>query len=77
MSEINKNVTKQPLASAEVLDTLNKRYNLGIQEEDFTMDSQVDTVGEHYVTAKFTSQEFDKEFRFLVKVVIKQKKIVE
>ena len=56
VSEINKNVTKIPLQSSEVLEQLNKRYNMGIHNEDFKMESQVDTIGEHFVTASFYSE---------------------
>ena len=38
VSEINKNVIKTPLTSDEVLETLNKRYNLGISSSDFKME---------------------------------------
>ena len=47
VSEINKNVTQQPLLSTEVLDQLNKRYNMGLKEENFKMEAQVDTIGTH------------------------------
>ena len=39
VSEINKNVTQQPLLSSEVLDQLNKRYNMGLKEENFKMEA--------------------------------------
>ena len=55
MSEINKNVAKTPLQSSEVLAHINKRYNMGIRPEDFKMEAQVDTIGEHFVTASFFS----------------------
>ena len=77
VSEINKNVTKIPLQSYEVLEQLNKRYNMGIKQEDFKMEAQVDTIGEHYVTASFFSEQFEKEFKFFVKVVLRERKIVE
>jgi hypothetical protein len=32
VSEINKNVAKTPVQAEEVLDSLNKRYNLGIKK---------------------------------------------
>ena len=35
VSEINKNVALLPVEAQEVLETLNKRYNLGISKEDF------------------------------------------
>lgn len=31
-SEINKNVAKDPVAGPEILDSLNKRYGLGIKK---------------------------------------------
>ena len=54
-SEINKNVAKVPVTAQEVLDTLNKRYNLGIKKENFKMEQALDTVGEHFVTVSFAS----------------------
>jgi hypothetical protein len=33
VSEINKNVAKTPVAAEEVLDSINKRYNLGIKRQ--------------------------------------------
>ena len=59
VSEINKNVVQKPLLSEEVLKQLNSRYNLGVKPEDFKMEQQVDTVGEHFVTAAFYSEDFD------------------
>ena len=56
VSEINKNVAKIPLESTEVLDQINKRYNMGIKPADFKMEAQVDTIGEHFVTASFFSE---------------------
>ena len=50
---------------------------MGIKEQDFKMESQVDTIGEHFVTASFYSELFNKEFKFFVKVVIREKKKVE
>ena len=38
------------------------------------MEAQVDTMGEHYVTASFQSEQFEKEFKFFVKVLIREKK---
>ena len=73
VSEINKNITKQPLESSEVLSFLNKKYNLGVKESDFKMESQVDTIGEHFVTASFYSDKFEKDFKFFVKVVLREK----
>ena len=55
VSEINKNITRQPLQSNEVLDLLNKRYKMNIKESNFKMEAQVDTIGEHYVTTSFFS----------------------
>ena len=69
-------MVKTPLASSEVLEKLNKRYNLGIKPEDFKMESQVDTVGEHFVTASFYSEQFDKEFKFFVRVQVRERIIV-
>ena len=74
VSEINKNIAKVPLQSSEVLSQLNKRYKMNIKESDFKMEAQVDTMGEHYVTASFQSEQFQKEFKFFVKVLIREKK---
>ncbi len=49
VSEINKNVAKIPVDAQEVLDSLNKRYNMGIKKEDFKMEQGLDSIGEHYV----------------------------
>ena len=49
VSEINKNVAKIPVDAQEVLEYLNKRYNMGIRREDFKMEQGLDTIGEHYV----------------------------
>lgn len=53
---------------------MNKRYNLGIKKTDFKMEQQLDTIGEHFVQSSFFSQQFQKEFSFFVKVVIRQRK---
>eukprot|EP00347_Sterkiella_histriomuscorum_P001665 403371141 len=74
VSEINKNVAKVPVSPDDVLDQLNKRYNLGIKKTDFKMETGLDTVGEHFVQSSFNSEQFQKEFSFLVKVVIRAKK---
>ena len=50
---------------------------MGIKETDFKMESQVDTIGEHFMTAAFFSEQFKKEFKFFVKVVLREKKKVE
>ena len=60
-----------------MLEQLNKRYNMGIKKQDFKMDTGLDTVGEHFIQAGFFSQQFQKEFSFYVKVVIRAKKIKE
>jgi ribosomal protein L9 len=71
VSEINKNVAKTPVQADEVLDSLNKRYNLGIKKQQFKMEQSMDTIGEHFVQATFFSDQFKKEFSFFVKVVIR------
>ena len=76
VSDINKNVTKEPLTSEEVLEALNRRYNLGVKSEDFKMEATVDTIGEHFVTASFYSEQFDKQFKFFVKVQLRERKKV-
>ena len=50
---------------------------MNIKENNFKMEAQVDTIGEHYVTTSFFSEQFQKEFKFIVKVVLKEKKIQE
>lgn len=55
VSEINKNVAKTPVSADEVLDSLNKRYNLGIKRQQFKMEQALDTIGEHFVQATFFS----------------------
>ena len=76
VSEINKNVATKPVEAIEVLDTLNKRYNLGIKREDFKMEQGLDTIGEHFVTVTYQSEQFSKDFTFFVKVQIRPKKVV-
>ena len=44
------------MTSDEILDSLNKRYNLGIEPQDFKMEASIDAMGEHFVTAKFYSE---------------------
>lgn len=53
VSEINKNVAKQPVEAVEVLESLNKRYNFGIKRDDFKMEQGLDTIGEHFVTVTY------------------------
>mmetsp|Transcript_32888 Transcript_32888/g.50286 ORF Transcript_32888/g.50286 Transcript_32888/m.50286 type:complete len:95 (-) Transcript_32888:11-295(-) len=74
VSEINKNVIQKPVLSEEVLRQLNNMYNLGVKESDFKMEASMDTVGEHFVTAAFYSPDFDREFKFLVKLEIREMK---
>jgi len=74
VSEINKNVATKPVESTEVLDSLNKRYNLGIKRDDFKMEQGLDTIGEHFVTVTYKSEQFNKDFTFYVKVQIRPKK---
>ena len=76
-SDINKNVAQVALTSDEVLDQLNKRYNMGIKPQDFKMESQIDTMGEHFVTASFFSEQFQKEFKFFVTIQLREKKKVD
>ena len=74
VSEINKNVASKPVEAHEVLDSLNRRYNLGIKREDFRMEQGLDTIGEHFVTVVYQSEQFNKDFTFYVKVQIRPKK---
>eukprot|EP00353_Schmidingerella_taraikaensis_P003295 CAMPEP_0185578178 /NCGR_PEP_ID=MMETSP0434-20130131/12220_1 /TAXON_ID=626734 ORGANISM="Favella taraikaensis, Strain Fe Narragansett Bay" /NCGR_SAMPLE_ID=MMETSP0434 /ASSEMBLY_ACC=CAM_ASM_000379 /LENGTH=107 /DNA_ID=CAMNT_0028195929 /DNA_START=284 /DNA_END=604 /DNA_ORIENTATION=- len=74
VSEINKNVATKPVESNEVLDSLNRRYNLGIKRDDFKMEQGLDTIGEHFVTVTYQSEQFKKDFTFYVKVQIRPKK---
>jgi hypothetical protein len=39
------------------------------------MEQALDTIGEHFVQATFFNEQFNKEFSFFVKVVLRQKKI--
>jgi ribosomal protein L9 len=77
VSHINKNVAVEPVSSQDVLDLLNKRYNLGILKENFNMDMGIDTIGEHLIKTSFFSEKFRKEFTFYVKVVLRERKVVE
>ena len=56
VSEINKSVAKVPVSSEEVLESLNKRYNLGIKRQQFKMEQALDTIVEHFVQATFFSE---------------------
>lgn len=38
------------------------------------MEQALDTIGEHFVQATFFSEQFNKEFSFFVKVVLRQRK---
>ena len=57
-----------------MLEALNRRYNMGIKKQDFKMESSLDAIGEHFVQATFHSEQFQKEFSFYVKVVIRPRK---
>ena len=74
VSEINKNVAKKPVEASEVLDSLNKRYNLGIKRDDFKMEQALDTIGEHFVTVTYQDDLHNKDFTFYIKVQIREKK---
>ena len=50
---------------------------MNIKVNNFKMEAQVDTIGEHYVTTSFFSEQFQKEFKFIVKVILKEKKMTE
>ena len=73
VSEINKNVAKMPVTTTEVLQQLNKRYNMGIKKEDFKMETGIDTIGEHYVQVTYRSELYQKNFSFYVKVHLRGK----
>jgi ribosomal protein L9 len=77
VSEINKNVAKMPVEAQEVLESLNKRYNMGIKREDFRMEQGLDTIGEHFVKVTYTSEQYKKDFSFFVMVQIRGKTKVE
>lgn len=68
VSEINKNVAKNPVVAQEVLESLNKRYNMGIKREDFKMEQGLDTIGEHFVQVTYSSEQYKKDFSFFVMV---------
>ena len=73
VSEINKNITKEPLESTVVLQMLNARYRLNIKDDDFRMESSIDTIGEHFAQATFYSEKFDKDFSFYFKILLKER----
>ena len=73
VSEINKNVAKLPVQAQEILESLNKRYNMGIKRQDFKMEHSIDSIGEHFVLVTYTSEHFQKDFAFYVKVQIRGK----
>ena len=70
VSEINKNVAKEPVTGQAILDQLNKRYNMLIRKEGFKMEQGLDTIGEHFVPVTYANEEMEKEFTFFVKVQI-------
>ena len=73
VSEINKNVAKEPVDGQAILDQLNKRYNISIKKETFKMESGLDTIGEHLVPVTYVNEEMGKEFTFFVKVQLQPK----
>eukprot|EP00352_Strombidinopsis_acuminata_P009755 CAMPEP_0176358796 /NCGR_PEP_ID=MMETSP0126-20121128/15835_1 /TAXON_ID=141414 ORGANISM="Strombidinopsis acuminatum, Strain SPMC142" /NCGR_SAMPLE_ID=MMETSP0126 /ASSEMBLY_ACC=CAM_ASM_000229 /LENGTH=68 /DNA_ID=CAMNT_0017713169 /DNA_START=412 /DNA_END=615 /DNA_ORIENTATION=+ len=66
----------EPIEADEVLDQLNKRYNMNIKRKNFRMEGALDTIGEHYVGVSFVSEQFNKEFSFLIKIDLREKKEV-
>ena len=62
VSEINKNVAKDPVFGPEILDSLNKRYGLGIKRQDFRMEHSLDSIGEHFVPVTYQSEVHNKDF---------------
>jgi hypothetical protein len=60
-----------------VLESLNKRYNMGIKREDFRMEQGLDTIGEHFVKVTYTSEQYKKDFSFFVMVQIRGKTKIE
>ena len=71
ISHINKQMVLQPILSDEVLETLNKRYNMGIKKDDFAMKSELDRVGLHQATVRYNSEEHNKIFNFFITIEIK------
>ena len=45
VSDINKNVAVEPVTKGEVIDQLNKKFNLGIKAENCNMEMNIDTLG--------------------------------
>jgi hypothetical protein len=41
---------------------------MGIKKVDFKMEAELDTIGEHFVPVTFTSDHYNKDFSFYVKV---------
>ena len=70
-------VATEPVQSDEVLEALNKRYNLGILPDDFAMEAAIDTIGEHFVTVTYRSAHYDQDFTFFVKIQIRPKIVIE
>lgn len=77
VSTINKNVATVPVSAQEVLDFLNRRYNMGIKKEDFAMETNIDTIGEHFVPVVYKNDVFKKDFKFFVKILIRPIKKAE
>lgn len=44
---------------------------MGIKKEDFAMESNLDTIGDHFVPVVYKSEVFKKDFKFFVKINIK------
>jgi hypothetical protein len=44
---------------------------MGIKKEDFAMDANIDTIGEHFVPVVYKNDVFKKDFKFFVKILIR------
>ena len=49
---------------------------MNIKRKNFRMESTLDNIGEHYVGVSFVSEQFNKEFSFLIKIDLREKKEV-
>ena len=46
---------------------------MGIKRQGFKMEHSIDSIGEHFVLVTYTSEHFQKDFAFYVKVQIRGK----
>jgi ribosomal protein L9 len=68
VSQINKQVVTQPVTSQDVLKELNFKYGMEVDPQDLQMANDLDSIGEHYITASVFSPQFEKDLVFSMRV---------